>query len=128
MRTDCIRDNRATRLPNSSRIGFSLGTAKRGAWIRTASTPVDPGRIGRVVGRVHADGKTYLETVLLLGAGDIPAVRWIDPADVIECYASPPRRIFEFMCGDWRDSSAVLARIERGFLNDSYLDEKESAP
>ena len=30
MRTDCTRDNRATKLPNASHLGFDLWQAKRG--------------------------------------------------------------------------------------------------
>lgn len=59
-----------------------------------------------------------------MGAGDNPAVRWVDPADVLSCVPSPPRRIWKFMAGDWADPAAVMAAVAHGFLSDSYLDQK----
>lgn len=124
MRTDCTRDNRATPLPNASHLGDGLGAAKRGHWISYRSAEYADKICGRVLGRVHADGRTWLEVVALMGAADNPSVRWIEPAAVETCQASPPRRIFEFMCGDWSDAAAIQARVARGFLSDSYLDSK----
>lgn len=123
MRTDCTRDNRKCYLPNASLIASGKNFAKCGDWIRY-SMPGFDGNHGRVLGRVHADGRVYLEIIALLGSLDCPAVRWIDPAAVLTCESSPPRRIFEFICGPWNPAE-VMARVERGFLSDSYLD-KES--
>jgi hypothetical protein len=115
MRTDCTRDNRQCLLPSASRLGFGRLYAKRGNWIQFDQGPGLAGHHGRVLGRVHADGRVYLEIIALLGNLDCPAVRWIDPACVQVCNANPPREIFEFMCGPWNDPAAVLARVGYGF-------------
>lgn len=109
MRTDCTRDNRKAYLPNASHLGFDLWYAKRGNWLRFNYD----GRqlVGRSLGRVHADGTTYLEVIALLGAADIPAVRWIKADDVIQCREAPPREVFDFICGPWDDVAAILKHV-----------------
>lgn len=124
MRTDCTRDNRKIPLPNASLVASGLGAAKRGNWVSYRQEGA-AGNVGRVVGRVVADGRVYVEIIALLGAADCPAVRWVDPAEISLCQPVPPRRIFEFICGDWSSPADILARVERGFLSDSYLS-KES--
>jgi hypothetical protein len=125
MRTDCTRDNRRTVCCNSLLLGSSTNVAKRGSWIVFSTFEGSANACGRVLGRVHADGKTWIEVVALLGSDlQCPAIRWVEPEQVRECYSSPPRRIFNFITGDWRDSEAIRARVARGFLSDSYLDAK----
>lgn len=125
MRTDCTRDNRATRLPNASHLGFDLWTAKRGNFVQYDPGAGNAGAFGRVLGRVHCEGKTYVEIIALLGALDCPSVRWIAPESILRCCEVPPRRILEWICGPWNNPADILARVERGFLDDSYLDSKE---
>lgn len=106
MRTDCKRHNCAILLPNASTLGFGLYKAKRGNWVRFNYG--EERLCGRVVGGVVADGKRYIEVIALLGACHIPAVRWIEAEDVIECRSEPPRKVFEMICGDWDDPTAIL--------------------
>lgn len=115
MRTDCTRDNRATKLPNASHLGFDLWRAKRGNWIR-----FDDGngeKFGRVIGRVHCERKTYIEVCAMLGCFDCPAIRWIDPASVIQCRSAPPANIFAFITGEWKNPADIIAAIDYGFMN-----------
>lgn len=113
MRTDCTRDNRATYLPNASHLGYDLWKAKRGNWVRFKREGMD-GAHGRVIGRVHCEGKTYIEIVALLGNLDIPAIRWIEPSDVIQCRELPPKAIFDFICGDWNARTVANAIAQFG--------------
>lgn len=114
MRTDCTRDNRKTYLPNASHLGFNLWHAKRGNWIVYREHDSDT-RCARVLGRVRADGKTYVEVIAALGAFDIPAVRWIEPESILQCRATPPANIFAFFAGDWSSPSDILAKVSYGF-------------
>jgi hypothetical protein len=115
MRTDCTRDNRAVLLPNASLLGYGLIHAKRGRWVRFDQGPGFEGHHGRVIGRVLADGLVYVEIIALLGNLDCPAVRWINPMHITECVESPPRHIFDFICGEWSNPADILARVQHGF-------------
>ena len=129
MRTDCKRDNRAVILPRASMLAMGKVTAKRGDWLRYEDSSGQH-YSGRVLGRVIADRKIYIELVALMGGADSPCIRWIEPHEARECVVSPPRRIWEFMASDWRDASnartrghdSIISRVEHGFLSDSYLD------
>jgi len=114
MRTDCTRDNRATKLPNASHLGYDLWKAKRGNWIRYRTEGAE-GSHGRVLGRVHCEGETYVEIIALLGNLDCPAIRWIKPSDIVQCRANPPRAILEWICGEWNVAD-VMARVEYGYF------------
>lgn len=109
MRTDCIRDNRKIPLPNASRLGSGLGAAKRGNWIAFDQGPGMSGHCGRVLGRVVADGQVYVEIVALFGA--VLATRWIKPENIIQCIEKPPRRVWEWLSGDWSGNAPGL--VER---------------
>lgn len=122
MRTDCTRDNVGVKLPRASLLGMGKPVAKRGDWVRFALwLGASEDTCGRVVGRVTCEGIHYVEVVALLGMHDSPTIRWILPELVAECVTSPPRRIWQFMASDW-NAPDVLARVEHGFLSDSYLD------
>jgi hypothetical protein len=116
MRTDCTRDNQQVILPNASLLGYSTNRAKRGSWIvfegesRLAA--------GRVVGRVHCEGKTYLEVIVTDAGLTMAYVRWIDPVCVRECYSQPHRRVFEFLMGEWRDPDTILRTACNGFVRE----------
>jgi hypothetical protein len=118
-RADCTRDNRKIPLPRASLLGMGKRFAKRGDWIRAEVSGYPT--CGRVIGRVTCEGKVFVE-VAALGSIDSPYVKWLDPAEVRECVSSPPRRIWEWISGDWTDPEAIHARLAKGFLSDSYLD------
>jgi hypothetical protein len=113
MRTDCTRDNVAIQLPNASHLGCDLWKAKRGNWVRYRRKGAH-GEFGRVIGRVHADGKTYVEIVAMLGALDCLAIRWIDATDILQCLPRPPRIIFDLICGEWTNPGATIAAVIYG--------------
>ena len=113
-RTDCTRDNRVTLCPNSSHLGFSTNKAKRGSWITFEIDNLHGA--GRVVGRVHCEGKTYIE-IIATGIGmHWAGVRWIEPCDVRSCYPAPNDAIMHFFLGDWTDAESILATAARGML------------
>jgi hypothetical protein len=124
-RTDCTRDNHKTLLPKASTLGFGLCYAKRGNWIQFRHQGRDL-VCGRVIGRVHCEGETYIEVIAVLGAFTIPAVRWIKPEDVTECRQGPPTEIFRFIGGEWESPETILAAVHNGFLPDFYTEAKES--
>ena len=112
-RSDCTRDNRKTICPNSTGLGFSSNVAKRGNWI---TWEVDNHKhCGRVVGRVHCEGKTYIEVIATGVEFSAAHVRWINPADVRSCYPMPNLDVIAFMTGAWSDPDAILTRAARGF-------------
>jgi hypothetical protein len=119
MRTDCTRDNRATICVNSTLLGASTNKAKRGSWIHYEQDGYH--HAARVVGRVHCEGKTYLEVIAMDTAFTVAYVRWIDPACVRACYNGPHARLVAFMVGEWKDPDALLARVHEGFLRAEHM-------
>jgi hypothetical protein len=118
-RTDCTRDNRRTICPNSRHFGSSSNVAKRGCWIMYEIDNYH--HAGRVVGRVHCEGKTYLEIISVDVAMTYACVRWIDPACVYQCYPSPHTRLIEFMVGEWTDAEIILHRATQGFVRKELM-------
>jgi len=111
-RADCVRDNRATTLPNSSFLGFSTNKAKRGNWI---TYEIDNHcRAARVVGGVTCEGKRYLEVITWDVAQTMAYVRWIEPASVRSCYPRPPAPVLAFLSGQWDDWQTILATAASG--------------
>lgn len=116
-RTDCTRDNRVTLCPNSTSLGYSTHKAKRGSWI---SYEIDNHhRVARVVGRVHCEGKTYIEVITTDSTFTFGYVRWIEPGDVRECYSGPNMSFMAFITGPWTDVDAILTRAAAGFPRDT---------
>lgn len=115
MRTDCTRDNRQTICKNASSLGYSTYIAKRGSWITYEN---DQGHLacGRVVGRVHCEGKTYLEIIQTNAAFTMAYARWIDPLSVRECYNAPHRRVIAFLTGEWKDADTILRTAHNGHV------------
>ena len=112
-RNDCTRDNVKTICANSSLLGYSTRTAKRGSWI---AYEIDGNtRAGRVVGRVHCERVTYLEVITWDVCQSMAYVRWIDPATVRECYSGPHGQVLAFLTGEWKDARVILARQNQGF-------------
>jgi hypothetical protein len=118
-RTDCRRDNRVTLLPNSTWLGTSTGKAKRGSWVHYEQDGYH--HAARVVGRVHCEGKTFLEVIAMDTAMTMAYVRWIEPASVRACYSGPHKRVIDFMTGDWADAEAILTRVSQGFVRAELL-------
>lgn len=118
-RTDCTRDNRATILPNATLLGSSTNKAKRGSWVHYEQD--NNHHAARVVGRVHCEGKTYLEVIAMDTAFTMAYVRWIEPACVRACYSGPHTRVIEFMIGDWSDADTILTRAAQGFVRAELL-------
>jgi hypothetical protein len=112
-RTDCIRDNRAIPLPNASTLGFGLWKAKRGCWIVYEQSGFK--HCGRSVGRVTCEGKTYVEVAVISLEHGGAHIRWIDPAEVRTCRRAPPKRTFDFICGDWSDMQSLSDQMAHGF-------------
>lgn len=123
-RTDCTRDNRRVILPNASRIGFAKRYAKRGFWIYAESG--FGAAHGRVLGRVQCEGKVYVEALMLIGASLTPCVRWIEPCEIREALAHPPRAILQFIAGDWSDPAALVEKAYSGALAYELNEGKES--
>ena len=123
-RTDCTRDNIAVRLPNAaSTLGFGKWKAKRGDWIRY-EVGDNHHFCGRVISRVTCEGQTYIEIAGASGSFSSAYVHWIKPAQVRECRKAPPKTVFDFFAGDWRDIEAIHARLAD--LNDQ-MPREESA-
>lgn len=120
MRTDCTRDNRKTFLPCASHLGFDLWNAKRGNWIlyRESETSL---RHARVIGGVTCERKRWIEVCAMLGNFDCPAIRWIEPQQVLNCRAAFPREILDFIAGEWKSPADIIARIEHGFMPQEWL-------
>ena len=100
MRTDVKRDNKSTRLPNASHLGYDLWTAKRGNWIVTSD-----GHCGRVLGGVTAlsgedKGTRYIEAAVLSSDHTFNMLRWYLPDQIAQCIKEPPLQAFEQICGN----------------------------
>lgn len=122
-RTDCKRDNVRVIAPRSSRLGYSRHYTSRGFWILGESSLGQ--QYGRVLGRVRCEGEVYVEAMMLCGAAMNPVLRWLDPADIRESYAEPPRAVLQWIMGDWSDPAALVDKAYSGGL--SYgLTSKES--
>lgn len=112
-REDCTRDNKRTILPNSSLLGYSTNVAKRGCCL--VYDHREQRVWARVVGRVHCEGKTYIEVIKTDPAFTMAYVDWIDPATVQACYAAPHRQVINFLIGEWKDPDLILRTAANGF-------------
>jgi hypothetical protein len=115
-RTDCKRDKRQTICVNSTWIGHSTKVARPGSWVHYEVD--DHHHVARVVGRVHCEGKTYLEVITTDVAMTMAYVRWIESAMVRACYAGPHHKVMAFLTGEWKDTDAILTTAANGFVRD----------
>ena len=113
-RDDCTRDNKRMILPNASSLGYGTNQAKRGSCV--VYDHYGQRAWGRVVGRVHCEGKTYLEIIRTDPGLTMAYVNWIDPLTVSECYAAPHRRVINFLIGEWKDADTILRTAANGFV------------
>ena len=112
-RTDCTRDNVAVVAPNATLLGFGTRKVKRGNWVVYESS--DGARfVGRVISRVTCEGKVYVEIAQAAENFGYVYIRWIEPEQVKECRASPPRNVFSFFSGSFDDPETIHAQIEYG--------------
>ena len=93
MRTDAQIDRKQVYLPNASTLGFGKWKAQHGDVV--LYTQNDQNCIGRVAGRVHYAPslepnekpiKDYLLVIQLGSRLDFSYERWVNPADVTECF------------------------------------------
>lgn len=126
-RSDCSRDNVRVICPNSSRLGYSRYYTKRGFWISAQGEGHPEFRgVGRVLGRVRCEGKTYVEAMMFFGATMTPVLRWIEPFAVNESYAQPPRSVLQWIMGDWSDPASLVAHAYSGAFGCGLNANKES--
>jgi hypothetical protein len=124
MRTDFEFSTRAVQLRNASGLGFGLHQASPGNWVQfrpdSEAGPVGHGRVIGSVRTTNSIGETriYLMVATLVGAIDNPAMRWISPEWVTTCLPGPPRRMLEWICGEWSDPQAICDAMQNGFLED----------
>lgn len=116
---------------NASLLGSATRIAKPGHWVifdQGAGAPT----MGRVLGRIAecdqdgADCRGYLAVIAFYGGHGFCGVRWVNPDDVRECYARPPRAILEWLTGpEWVKSAADIGRIlamsQHGTLSEDYI-------
>lgn len=114
-RSDCTRDNRRTICKNVPFSGHLTHIAKRGSWI-VYEDEHGHSHCGRVVGRVHCGGETFLEIIQIDAAFTMAYARWIDPLSVRECYNAPHRRVIAFLTGEWKDADTILRTAHNGHV------------
>ena len=120
-RDDCTRDNVATMLPNACTLGFGLYKAKRGNLVQYEIDNVH--FAGRVVGRVHCEGKTYIEVIQFDRLMTMAHVRWIESHAVKRCIPRPHYEVIAFLTGDWSDADAILKTAARGHVCKAWMDD-----
>jgi hypothetical protein len=112
-RTDCKRDDVRVPCPNATLLGFGKGYCKRGFWVQYEID--NQHHVGRAIGRVACEGKTYIELAQATLAFSSAHVRWIDPASVKEVRPAPPRHVFNFFAdGDGWHPDAIFRALEYG--------------
>lgn len=92
MRTDVRIDRKQVKLPNSTNLGFGKWKAQFGDVVRFDESGHD--MYGRIIGRIaHAhrpdgdpDVRGWLVVIALGSNLSFPMERWVNPADVRECF------------------------------------------
>lgn len=129
-------DMRQVICSNASCIGYSSNVARPGYWIRVKHEPACP-TVGRVLGRIAEtdrggmDCAGWLAVVTLHGSLRFAGIRWINPADVIECYEKPPADLLTWITGaEWVKNKDDIARIvamsEHGTLSDEFIGNRDN--
>lgn len=95
MRTDVTIDRKQVHLPNASTLGYGKFKAQHGDVVLFKQDPsIGQLTIGRVVGRIASaprigddpDLRGHLVVVALTQSITSPMERWVDPANVVECF------------------------------------------
>lgn len=135
MRTDATIDKKQVKLPNSSWLGYSKGTAQYGDFVVWNDT--GERKLARVIGRVaHAPEagskelntfspkiENYIMLAVLNSTCTSKFIRWVSPDEIQECYQPGDYALLirntmaqftseEFIAGK---PEAIADRIERGF-------------
>jgi hypothetical protein len=111
-RTDCKRDNVAVICPNATLLGFGTRKCKSGAWL---TYEIDNSHfVGRAIGRVQCEGKTYIEIAQASECFSSVYIRWIDPSSVREIRKSAPRDVFTFFSQEEWKPGTVFKQLEYG--------------
>ena len=116
MRTDCSIDARQVICPKATTLGFATIKCRVGSYFVYAESRDEDGfvtssRMARMLGRIsfapalpESDGRyapgakhvrNHILAMVWIEMGHC-AERWIDPTDVLECYAEPPADIAAF--------------------------------
>lgn len=93
MRTDCTITRKQTFCPTASRAGFSKPYAQVGDIIEFSESGTF--RIGRVIGQVKADSRTYVLTIALSLDSSRMTERWVDPSDIYRCFNPKDNPLFD---------------------------------
>lgn len=122
-------DGRKVICPKASLLGYSSNVARPGSWIVYLDHDANR-RVARVLGRIaevedNPECRGWLAVVSPSTCMTAAYVRWIDPADVRECYAQPPQQLLSWLMGDWPTSKAgrerVVAMGEHGTLSEAFI-------
>jgi len=115
---------------NSSLIGYSANVAKPGYWVTWSEG--EERNTGRVIGRIDRtdnDGEDcagFLAVMRLSESLTHAGVRWVDPADIVSCYATAPADLLAWITGkDWpKDAAGILRLIamsQHGTCSNEYI-------
>lgn len=136
MRTDCTIDGKQVICPTATLIGFATRKCRVGSYFVYRDGTEQ--RMARMLGRVafapalpdingkYATGAKHIKNHILamvwFPMGHC-AERWIDPADVIECYATPPADIAAFFFAPKLPYGAQIMRrlMEHGTCSNAYI-------
>lgn len=103
---------------NSQCLGNSSNIAKPGYWIAYKSSAQI--RFARVLGRIaetqQRDGLEdcagWIAAITLYCELTSAGIAWVNPADVVACYDTPPRNLLAWITGqDWVKNKGDIARI-----------------
>lgn len=131
MRTDCRIDSRQVICRNASLIGYSTRTARVGSFLIYADGAKRGGsdrpQMARMLGRVHADGRTYILAMVLSSTCGSAFERWIAPDDVLECYDKAPAKLAAFFFGELprelvREPQLMRRLMDHGTIGEEYID------
>jgi len=121
MRKDCTIDNVRVHCPNASHIADGKWFCKRGdvfSYYQEGDIPHGP---ARSLGRVRADGKTYILALVMSEVGDSAYERWIDPLDVTRISSAPVAFPKFFFSRRLPKSEIVRKLCEHGTLSERYI-------
>lgn len=129
-------DMRQVICKNASLLGSATRIVRPGYWV-TFDQGAGAPTMGRVLGRIaetDRDGENcagWLAVIAFFAGHGFCGVRWVNPDDVREAYANPPRAILEWLTGpQWVKSAADIARIvamsQHGTLSEAYIGNRDN--
>ena len=130
MRTDCTIDGKQVICRNATLLGFATCKARVGSYFVYHDGTEQ--RMGRMLGRVayapalQGDTKPIVNHILAMVWFPMGhcCERWINPADVIECYTNPPASIAAFFFAPKipYDAQTMRRLMEHGTCSDHYIE------